>query len=307
MRIINYTNVLKEIEEEIQRLRSQGTPASYIPELVKVNPDQYGLCLHTLSGQKYSIGDSQQRFSIQSISKVFTLSMAFSLLDNKLWHRVGVESSGNPFNSIVALEYERGIPRNPFINAGALVVADILITHFADPMVALLSYVRELSGAIDIGFNESVVKSEKTHGHLNAALLNMMKAHGNINNPVQTVLDFYYHQCSLELNCTELAKAILPFAESSMAFNIGGVSLSGSQQKRINALMLTNGFYDESGEFAFKVGLPGKSGVGGGIVAVKPREFSVAVWSPRLNEKGNSVCGMKALELLTTKTGISIF
>ena len=304
---MNYDTVLKEIEEEIKPLRQQGTPASYIPELAKVNPDQYGLCLHTLDGEKSSTGNSQQRFSIQSISKVFTLSMAFSLLDNKLWQRVGVEPSGNSFNSIVALEYEKGIPRNPFINAGALVVADILITHFAEPKAELLSYVRALTGKKDINFNESVVKSEKAHGHLNAALLNMMKAHGNINNPVQTVLDFYYHQCSLELSCAELAKAILPFADSSMAFKIGGVSLSGSQQKRINALMLTNGFYDESGEFAFKVGLPGKSGVGGGIIAIKPREFSVAVWSPRLNEKGNSVCGMKALELLTTKTGISIF
>jgi glutaminase len=303
---MDYAKVLKEIEEEVQPLRPQGTPASYIPELAKVNPDQYGLCLHTLNGEKYSIGDSQQRFSIQSISKVFTLSMAFSLLDDKLWQRVGVEPSGNAFNSIVALEYEKGIPRNPFINAEALVVADILITHFADPKAELLSYIRALTGTQDINFNESVVKSEKAHRHLNAALLNMMKAHGNINNPVQTVLDFYYHQCSLELNCAELAKAVLPFAESSMAFNIGGVTLSGSQQKRINALMLTNGFYDESGEFAFKVGLPGKSGIGGGIVSVKPREFSVAVWSPRLNEKGNSVCGMKALELLTSKTGISI-
>lgn len=304
---MDYAEVLKEIEEEIQPLRQYGTPASYIPELAKVDPNQCGLCLHTLNGEQYSIGDSEQRFSIQSISKVFTLSMAFSLLDDKLWERVVVEPSGNSFNSIVALEYEKGIPRNPFINAGALVVADILITHFADPKAELLSYVRAIAETEDISFNESVVKSEKSYGHLNAALLNMMKAHGNINNPVQTVLDFYYHQCSLELNCKELAKAILPYAESSKPFTIGEISLTASQQKRINALMLTNGFYDESGEFAFKVGLPGKSGVGGGIVAIKPREFSVAVWSPRLNDKGNSVCGMKALELLTTKTGISVF
>ncbi len=304
---MDYAEVLKEIEEEIQPLMQQGRPANYIPELAKVDPNQCGLCLHTLNGEQYSIGDSEQRFSIQSISKVFTLSMAFSLLDDKLWERVGVEPSGNSFNSIVALEYEKGIPRNPFINAGALVVADILITHFANPKAELLSYVRAIAETEDISFNESVVKSEKSHGHLNAALLNMMKAHGNINNPVQTVLDFYYHQCSLELNCKELAKAILPYAESSKPFTIGEISLTASQQKRINALMLTNGFYDESGEFAFKVGLPGKSGVGGGIVAIKPREFSVAVWSPRLNDKGNSVCGMKALELLTTKTGISVF
>ena len=304
---MDYAKALEEIEEEIQPLLQEGTPATYIPELAKVNPDQCGLCLQTLTGKTYAIGDSKKRFSIQSISKIFTLSMAFSLLDEELWNRVGVEPSGNSFNSIVQLEYEKGIPRNPFINAGALVIADILITRFDKPKEKLLTFIRDLTGSADIGYNETVVKSEKSHGHLNAALVRMMKAHGNINNPVNTVLDFYYHHCSLELSCQELAKALLPYAESSMPFTIGDISLTASQQKRINALMLTNGFYDESGEFAFKVGLPGKSGVGGGIVAIQPNEFTVAVWSPRLNEKGNSVCGMKALELLTTKTGISIF
>ena len=304
---MDYAKFLKEIEEEIQPLRKEGTPASYIPELAKVNPNHYGLCLHTIAGETHSIGDSERRFSIQSISKVFTLSMAFSLLNDKLWGRVGVEPSGNSFNSIVALEYEKGIPRNPFINAGALVVADILITRFDNPKEKLLTFIRDLTGSTDIRFNEQVVKSEKSHGHLNAALVRMMKAHGNINNPVNTVLDFYYHHCSLELSCNELAKALLPYAESSKPFTIGDVSLTASQQKRINALMLTNGFYDEYGEFAFKVGLPGKSGVGGGIIALQPNEFTVAVWSPGLNDKGNSVCGMKALELLTTKTGMSIF
>jgi glutaminase len=304
---MNYEKVLNEIELEVSSLKNVGVPATYIPELAKIDPNQCGLSLITMNGEYYSIGDSQTRFSIQSISKVFTLSMAFSLLGDSLWDRVGVEPSGSSFNSIVALEYEKGIPRNPFINAGALVIADILITQLDDAKTTLLDYVKELTGSADIRYNETVVKSEKSHGHLNAALINMMKAHGNINNPAQTVLDFYYHQCSLELSCVELAKAFIPFAESSHEFNCMGYKLTGSQVKRINGVMLTNGFYDESGEFAFKVGLPGKSGVGGGIVAVKPREFSVAVWSPRLNEKGNSVCGMKALELLTTKTGISIF
>ena len=305
--MIEYDIILNEIEEEIHPLKNDGVPATYIPELAKIDPGQCGLSLLTMNGEIHSMGESKTRFSIQSISKVFTLAMAFSLLDDTLWERVGVEPSGNSFNSIVALEYEKGIPRNPFINAGALVVADILITHLDDAKTTLLNYVRELTGSDDINYNEAIVKSEKSHGHLNAALINMMKAHGNINNPAQTVLDFYYHQCSLELSCEELAKAFIPFAESSHEFSCLGYTLTGSQLKRINGVMLTNGFYDESGEFAFKVGLPGKSGVGGGIVAVKPREFSVAVWSPRLNEKGNSVCGMKALELLTTKTGISVF
>ncbi|RLD23172.1 MAG: glutaminase [Bacteroidetes bacterium] len=304
---MDYVNILKDIEDEIQPLNNEGTSATYIPELAKIDPNQCGMSLLTMNGETHSIGASQTRFSIQSISKVFTLSMAFSLLDETLWERVGVEPSGNSFNSIVALEYEKGIPRNPFINAGALVVADILITHLDDAKTTFLEYVKELTGSADISYNETIVKSEKAHGHLNAALINMMKAHGNINNPAQTVLDFYYHQCSLELSCEELAKAFLHFAESSHEFSCLSFKLTGSQLKRINGVMITNGFYDESGEFAFKVGLPGKSGVGGGIVAVKPREFSVAVWSPRLNEKGNSVCGMKALELLTTKTGISVF
>lgn len=304
---MDYAKILHEIESEIQPFRKEGIPASYIPELAKVNPDQCGLCLITLADDIFSIGDSSQRFSIQSISKVFTLSMAFSLLNDKLWQRVGVEPSGNAFNSIVQLEYEKGVPRNPFINAGALVIADILITQLDNPKEELLNFVRTLSGAGDINYNEAVVVSEKAHGHHNAALVNLMKANGNINNPAQMVLDFYYHQCSLELNCRELANAFRLFTTSTTPFNYQGLTLSASQLKRINALMLTNGFYDESGEFAFKVGLPGKSGVGGGIVAVQPGVFSVAVWSPRLNVKGNSVCGMKALELLTTKTGISIF
>lgn len=304
---MEYEKVLREIELEVRGLKNVGIPASYIPELAKIDPDQCGLSLITLTGENYAIGDSGVRFSIQSISKVFTLSIAFSLLGDTLWNRVGVEPSGSSFNSIVALEYEQGIPRNPFINAGALVIADILITHLDDAKTTFLDYVRELTGSNNIHYNETVVKSEKAHGHVNAALINMMKAHGNINNPAQTVLDFYYHHCSLELSCVELAKAFLPFAESTNEHRCLDFKLTSSQVKRINGVMLANGFYDESGEFAFKVGLPGKSGVGGGIVAVQPGEFSVAVWSPRLNEKGNSVCAMKALELLTTKTGISIF
>lgn len=304
---MNYSKILSEIEQEIKPLRQEGTPASYIPELAKTDSDKCGISLQTLEGGAFKIGDATERFSIQSISKVFTLSMAFSILNEELWKRVGVEPSGNSFNSIVQLEHEKGIPRNPFINAGALVIADILITHLEDPKADLLSFVRGLTGSNDINYNQAVVTSEKAHGHLNSSLVSMMKAYGNIKNPPQDVLDFYYHQCSLELSCVELAKAFLPFAKSSEAFGCGKIKLSLSQQKRINALMLTTGFYDESGEFAFKVGLPGKSGVGGGIVAIKPREYSVAVWSPGLNKKGNSVCGMKALELLTTKSGISVF
>jgi glutaminase len=232
--------------------------------------------------------------------------MAFSFLDEKVWQRVGVEPSGNPFNSLVQLEYEKGIPRNPFINAGALVIADILVSELKNPKQDFLAFIRTLSGNETINYNEKVAQSEKDTGFRNAALCNFLKSFGNIKNEVEVVLDFYFHQCSIEMTCKELAHSFFFFANEGKTKS-GKQILSKSQVKRLNALMQTCGFYDESGEFTYKVGLPGKSGIGGGIAALYPNHFSVATWSPRLNEKGNSELGMAALELLTTKTGMSIF
>lgn len=302
-----YKELLSEIVKEVRSLPSEGEVANYIPELAKVSPDKFGIHLTTVSGEHYQEGDSQEKFSIQSISKVLTLCMAFSEIGDKLWERVGVEPSGNPFNSIVQLEYENGIPRNPFVNAGALVVVDVLLSVLKNPLDDLMQFAKSLTGVSTIKFNEAVARSEKETGHLNMAFVHMMKAKGNIHNSAEDILDFYYKQCALEMNCKELAQAFLPFTENGELFDHAGFSLTTSKVKRLNALMLSCGFYDESGEFAFKVGLAGKSGVGGGIVAVFPEEFSVAVWSPKLNKKGNSVRGMKSLELLTTKSGSSIF
>ena len=278
--------------------------ASYIPELGVVDPGKFGIHLLTTDNKSYFFGDSEEKFSIQSISKVLTLSFVLPLLGETIWKRIGVEPSGDPFNSIVQLEYENGIPRNPFINAGALVVADLILTHFDNPKEAFLKYVRKITGLPSINYNLSVAKSEKQHGYLNAALANMMKSYGNIHNDIDPVLDFYFHQCAIEMSCEELAKAFQLFANQGVLHNSKEQLLSKSQVKRLNALMLSCGFYDESGEFAYEVGLPGKSGVGGGIVAIHPQQFSVAVWSPRLNNKGNSALGMKTLELLTTKSGM---
>ncbi|HAG16989.1 MAG TPA: glutaminase [Bacteroidales bacterium] len=302
---MDYTSILHQVFDESKT--DDGKVADYIPELSGINPAKFGIYLQTKDFKKIELGDSQEAFSIQSISKVFTLSMAFSLLGEKIWQRVGVEPSGSRFNSIIQLEYENGIPRNPFINAGALVVADILLSHLKNPKQDLLTFVQELAQDKSIDFDSRIAQSEKETGFHNASLVNMLKAHGNIKNNCSDVLDFYYHQCSLNMTCQQLAIAFSPFASLTEPFDFEGIILSKSQVKRINAIMLSCGFYDESGEFAFKVGLPGKSGVGGGIVAFQPHQYTIAVWSPKLNQKGNSVRGMKALELFTTLSGQSIF
>jgi glutaminase len=304
---IDFERILNEISAETRPLKNTGEVASYIPELAKVNPGHYGMHLRTVKGNEYSIGDWNTPFSVQSISKVFTLAMAVSLTGEKIWERISVEPSGNPFNSIVQLEYEKGIPRNPFINAGALVLADILITLIDNPKKKFIEFVREISGNPEVDYDEKIALSEKETGYLNAALINVLKYFGNINNDLTRVLDLYYHQCSVMMSCSDLSRAFLPFANHHKPFSFTGFELTKSQVKRINAIMQTCGFYDEAGEFSYLVGLPGKSGVGGGIVAFHPDIYTVAVWSPRLNKKGNSVMGMKALELLTTKAGISIF
>ncbi len=304
---MDYSAILQQVYTESKAFADEGKVADYIPELSTINPSKFGIYLHTKEQSNFELGDSIESFSIQSISKVFTLSMAFSLLKENIWQRVGVEPSGTPFNSIVQLEYENGIPRNPFINAGALVIADILLSHLKDPKEELLQFVQAIAQDKSIGFDPKIAQSEKASGYHNAALIHMLKAHGNIKNHCDDVLDFYYNQCSLSMNCKQLAHAFSPYASLVEPFDFAGITLSKSQVKRINAIMLSCGFYDESGDFAFRVGLPGKSGVGGGIIAFHPHEYSIAVWSPKLNKKGNSARGMKALELFTTLSGQSIF
>ncbi|WP_138429297.1 glutaminase [Fodinibius saliphilus] len=304
---MDYQHIIDNISKEILSTSSRGEVASYIPELSNVSPDKFGIHLTTLSGNDFSYGDNLDRFSIQSISKVLTLTLAFKLKGTSMWTRLGVEPSGNPFNSLVQLEYENGIPRNPLINSGALVISDILITELENPKKDFLEFVRSISGNSSISYNQKIAESENKHGHRNAALVNLMKSFENINNNVDEVLDFYYHQCSLEMNCKELAHIFLLYANRGISPYTGKELISASKAKRINAIMQTCGFYDQSGDFTFKVGLPGKSGVGGGIGAVNPGVYSIAVWSPPLNKKGNSVRGINFLEQLTTDTQSSIF
>lgn len=305
---MDYQKILLEIEHEIQDLFSEGEVADYIPALAKIEQKQFAMSITTLEGKNYSVGCAAKRFSIQSISKVFTLTMALQTYGKDIYHRVGREPSGDPFNSLVQLEYENGIPRNPFINAGAIVISDLLHSQFKkNSSQEILNFFHELTELKDIAFNKEVLQSELAHGFRNEALANLMKSFNNINNPVKDVLETYFSHCSIEMSTDELSRAMLFLANHGIDPLTQKKFLTQRQAKRVNAIMLTCGHYDASGDFAFRVGLPGKSGVGGGIVAIVPQKMSLCVFSPALNAQGNSLIGTKALELFTTKTGLSIF
>lgn len=304
---MDYQKVIDGIHSGLQGLWGEGRVADYIPALAKVDPKRFGIAVATLDGQEYMTGDAQVCFSIQSISKVFTLAMVTRRIGDEIWKAVGREPSGNPFNSLVQLEYEQGMPRNPFINAGALVVTDRLISLYPHPKDTMIEFVRELCANDDIYYDKEIARSERLNADRNMALAYFMKSFGNIKNDVETLLDVYCHQCAISMSCTDLARAFLFLSNRGINPFNGERILTVSQAKRLGALMLTCGFYDESGDFAFRVGLPGKSGVGGGIAAYIPGNLAITVWSPGLNRHGNSLIGMAALEHFTTDIGNSIF
>ncbi|WP_291721773.1 glutaminase [Bernardetia sp.] len=304
---MNFETIIKEIYQNIKLLEDSGELASYIPELAYINPESFGVHISTLDKNDFGIGNYTDKFSIQSIAKVLSLALAYRMVGESIWKRLGVEPSGNPFNSLTQLEVDNGIPRNPFINAGAIVISDILISNLENPREDFLAFVRSLSNNPNLDYSSEVAASEKAIGFRNVALCNFIKSFGNIENDPNKVLDFYFDLCSLEMTCKELSEAFLFLANNGRRTVDNLTILTKSEAKRINALMQTCGFYDESGEFAFKVGLPGKSGVGGGIIAVHPNQYTIAVWSPKLNKRGNSYKGMRFLEEFTTKSELSIF
>tara|TARA_R110000765_G_scaffold371645_1_gene461928 strand:+ start:246 stop:1163 length:918 start_codon:yes stop_codon:yes gene_type:complete len=303
----NYQKIIEDIYTDLKQVDDIGKVANYIPELGNVSDKNFGINITTIDRKSYGIGDFEKKFSIQSISKILALTLAYKLEGEEIWERVDVEPSGNPFNSLQQLDSDKGIPRNPFINAGAIVVCDVLISHLKNPKEDFLNFCRELSNNETLNYSEKIAQSEKISGFRNIALCNFIKSFGNIKNDVDQVLDFYFHICSLEMSCKELSEIALFLADDNFTTHKGNKVLTMSQAKRINAILLTCGFYDESGEFAFRVGLPGKSGVGGGIVAIHPDKYCIAVWSPKLNVKGNSFKGMLFLEKFTTRTASSIF
>lgn len=300
---------LNALVEELNLAKQRGKAADYIPQLAHVDPNQFGIAVCTPSGEIFTAGDANTLFSIQSISKVFTLTMALGKLGDGLWQHVGREPSGNPFNSIVQLEHELGKPRNPFINAGAIAVVDaIMMGHEPKECLGeILSFVRYLAQDESICFDRLVAASEMQHRDRNASLAHFMKAFGRLRHDVDKVLGTYFHQCSIAMSCVQLAQAGLFLASDGIDKTTGQRIVSAQRARRINSLMMMCGHYDGSGEFAFRVGLPGKSGVGGGILAIAPGRASIAVWSPGLDPQGNSHLGTIALERLAQHTGWSVF
>ncbi|MCX4037466.1 glutaminase B [Aeromonas caviae] len=302
------SELLAGILEEVRPQLGQGKVADYIPALAQVPADRLGIAVCTVEGELFTAGDAFEPFSIQSISKALSLTLALTLYqEEEIWARVGKEPSGQPFNSLVQLEFEQGIPRNPFINAGALVVSDLLETRLTAPRQRTLELVRRLCGNPAIMADQVVARSEYQHSARNAAIAYLMKAYGNFENEVDKVLQSYFNACAIRMSCVDLARAFVYLANRGVPLGESTPLLPARTTKQVNALLATCGLYDEAGDFAYRVGMPGKSGVGGGIMALIPGELSICVWSPELNKAGNSLAGTAALELLAERLGRSIF
>ncbi|MGS2721054.1 glutaminase [Paraglaciecola aestuariivivens] len=302
-------DIVDRIAAKMAATQDKGEVASYIPSLAAVDPKQFAMSVALPDGSIYSAGCAQTLFSIQSISKVFTLTLALGKLGELVWNRVGREPSGDPFNSIVQLEHELGKPRNPFVNAGAIAIADAILQKHQpkETLAEILQFMRFLADDDSIAIDKKVALSEQKTGDRNASLAHFMASFGHFENPVNAVLGTYFHHCSIAMNTIQLAKAGLFLANDGVNPVTGYRVVSAKRARRINSLMMLCGHYDGSGEFAFRVGLPGKSGVGGGILAIAPGKASIAVWSPGLDVIGNSKLGTEALELLTHETGWSVF
>jgi glutaminase len=301
--------IVDDIHRDISAREERGNVATYIPELASVSNRHFGIAVTTIDGRQYVAGDADVLFSIQSVSKVFTLTMALGMVGDRLWNRVGREPSGTAFNSIMQLEREQGKPRNPFINAGAIVVADTLLANHQpkETIGEIVHFVRFLAADETIVIDKKVAKSEQETGFRNFALAQFMRSFGKLDHPAEQVLGVYFHHCALAMSCRQLSRAGLFLAAGGRNPVTGRTVVSRERARRINALMLMCGHYDGSGDFAYRVGLPGKSGVGGGILVVAPGRASIAVWAPGLNENGNSLLGSLALEMLAQRTGWSIF
>jgi glutaminase len=297
--------LLTRIDAEARAEADWGRVAGYIPELAGVDPAQFAICVCTAGGLEAAAGDADTRFSIQSVSKIFTLALALGRFGDRFWRRVGMEPSGDPFNSIIQLEQEKGLPRNPFVNAGAIVTTDAILEARSprETLADILVFLRAAAGDEDILINEHVARSERASGDRNFALAHFLRSCGNLRNSIDCVLGTYFHHCAIEMTCRQLARA--------GRFLCGGFGdqrlIPAERVRSINALMMTCGHYDGSGAFAYRVGFPGKSGVGGGILAVAPGVASIAAWSPGLDNFGNSRAGTMALERLSLATGWSVF
>ncbi|HEX4737901.1 MAG TPA: glutaminase [Allosphingosinicella sp.] len=306
---MDYQALLDEVVSDVSAYRGQGNVAGYIPTLARADPEKFGIALVLEDGSTYGAGDAGETFSIQSISYVFALSLALDHQKSALWNHVGREPSGSPVNTVFQLEMSRGKPRNPLTSAGAIVVCDQLIGGDSadEALEETIDFLRERSGDEAVAIDENLAMAESQAGAFNHSLAYFMAAFGNLQNPADEVLSLYYRICSVAMSCRQLARASLYLAFDGTDPVTGQKVTIPSRARRVNALMLTCGHYDNSGDFAFRVGLPGKSAVSGGIVAVIPGTGAVCVWSPGLNAAGTSLVGAMALERLVDRTGWSLF
>jgi glutaminase len=309
MKIAAVERAVAEIADEMVSSKEWGEPTRQIDALTSVDTHQFGIAIFTRDGDMICGGNADTPFSIQSISKVFSLELALERHGEGLWERVGRDPSGDPFNSVIDLERHEGYPRNPFINAGALIVIDTLLdTLDADQEVqAVIDFVSRLLEGEEFSLNEEVANSDQTGGHLNRSLLSLAKHFGNVRNNIPDIMKAYVRQCAIELSCRQLARVgrflMLEGPDATSSPDLE----TARRARRILALMATSGVYDGAGEFGYRVGLPAKSGIGGGILAIAPNTASIAVWSPGLDENGNSLLGTLALEKLTDRLDWSAF
>lgn len=301
--------VLENIIEKNREWSKRGEVASYIPELAKANPNALGICVTTLDGEEYFAGDYDTKFTIQSISKVVTLMLA--ILDNGteyVFSKIGMEPTESAFNSIVNLENNKQKkPLNPMINAGAIATVSLISGETAEEKFnRILKFTRKITGNDTIDVNNNVYLCEKATGDRNRALAYFMKGNGIIQGDVEDILDVYFKACSMEVTCRDISRIGALLANAGVLLNNERV-ISREACRIIKTIMVTCGMYDASGKFAVHIGIPAKSGVGGGIMAAVPRRMGIGVLGPSLDHKGNSIAGIKVLESLSQEFDLSIF
>lgn len=302
--------LLKSIIENNRKYASEGKVASYIPGLAKANPEHLGICVTTLEGKEFSAGDCDVKFTIQSISKVISLMVA--ILDNgtkNVFSKVGMEPTGDSFNSIMSLEVKNPQkPFNPMINAGAIATTALISgDSLEEKFEKIINFTRKVTGNDDININEEVYLSERATGDRNRALAYFMKSNSHIEGDVDEILDLYFRQCAIEGTCRDIARIAAMLANDGILPWSGERVISREVSRIVKTIMVTCGMYDASGEFAVHIGIPAKSGVGGGILAAVPRRMGIGVFGPALDAKGNTIAGIQVLQELSKELDLSIF
>lgn len=301
--------ILNKLVDECRGYTLKGRLASYIPELTKANSEALGICVIDPDGNIYQGGDYNTHFTIQSVSKVVTLIYALESYGEHVFTRIGVEQTADAFNSIIKLETRNnGKPLNPLINAGAIATTSFIAeAEGKDAFKKLSNYLRKLAHNPDIKVNEAVFHSEKRTGDINRALAYYQKGAGTFSAEVDDVLDVYFQMCSLEVQVKDLAQIARVIANNGVLSETGERVFSKETARMVKAIMTTCGLYDSSGRFALDVGIPSKSGVGGGILSVVPGKFGIGTVGPALDDKGNSAAGVEILKRLSRELHLSIF